>query len=220
MVEKRISLLYKLLVFISLLAGIILNLINTKSIISILSYYTLQSNIICLITFLGILIAILLKKDYRKSEVYYVIKGGIVIAIFITAIMYQIALTPYSFQMDYNFGNRYLANLLVHVISPLLVILDYFIFDSKGKFKWFYPLIWLFIPLNYVIYVYTYSLNGGRFYGIGGSRDFAYIFLDYNQIGYISVAKFLIAMSIFILTISYLLVLIDKKLENFKNSWH
>ena len=215
MVEKRISLLYKLLVFISLLAGIILNLINTKSIISILSYYTLQSNIICLISFLGILIAILLKKDYRKSEVYYVIKGGIVIAIFITAIMYQIALTPYSFQMDYNFGNRYLANLLVHVISPLLVILDYFIFDSKGKFKWFYPLIWLFIPLNYVIYVYTYSFNGGRFYGIGGSRDFAYIFLDYNQIGYI-----LIAMSIFILTISYLLVLIDKKLENFKNSWH
>ena len=66
---------------------------------------------------------------------YYVIKGGIVIAIFITAIMYQIALTPYSFQMDYNFGNRYLANLLVHVISPLLVTLDYFLFDYKFSYN-------------------------------------------------------------------------------------
>jgi len=183
MIEKKSSLFYKLLVLLSLLTGIILNIINTKSIISILSYYTLQSNIICFITFTAIIISILLKKDYRKSEVYYVVKGGIVICIFITAIMYQIALMPYGFHMDYNFENRYLANLLVHVVSPLLVILDYFLFDTKGKFKWFCPIIWLFIPLNYIIYVYTYSLNGGRFYGIGGSRDFAYIFLDYNQIG-------------------------------------
>ena len=216
MLEKKISLFYKLLVLFSLLTGIALNIINTQSIISILSYYTLQSNIICFITFAAIIVSIFLKKDYRQSEVYYVVKGGVVICIFITAIMYQIALMPYGFQMDYNFGNRYLANLLVHIISPLLVILDYFIFDCKGKFRWFYPLIWLFIHLNYVIYVYTYSLNGGRFYGIGGSRDFAYIFLDYNQIGYVSVAKFLIAMTIFILAFSYLLVLIDKKLGGLK----
>ena len=216
MIEKKSSLFYKFLVLLSLLAGIILNIINTKSIISILSYYTLQSNILCLIAFTAIIISILFKRNYRKSEVYYVVKGGIVICILITAIMYQIALMPYGFQMDYNFENRYLANLLVHVISPLLVILDYFLFDFKGNFKWFYPIIWLFIPLNYIIYVYTYSLNGGRFYGIGGSKDFAYIFLDYNQIGYISVAKFLIIMTIFILVISYVLVLIDKKLGNLK----
>lgn len=216
MIEKKLSLFYKLLVLFSLLTGIVLNLVNTLSVIAILSYYTLQSNVICFFTFVGILIAILLKRNYRKSEVYYLVKGGIVICIFITAIMYQIALMPYGFQMDYNFGNRYLANLLVHVISPLLVIFDYFIFDCKGKFKWFYPIIWLFLPLNYIIYVYTYSLNGGRFYGIGGSRDFAYIFLDYNKIGYISVAKFLIIIAIFILAISYLLVLIDKKLGSLK----
>ncbi len=106
--------------------------------------------------------------------------------------------------------------MLVHVISPTLVILDYFVFDCKGKFKWFYPFFWLFIPFFYVIYVYIYHLYGGRFFAIGGSRDFAYVFLDYNQIGYIGVAKFLIAMTIFILAISYLLVLIDKKLGNLK----
>lgn len=216
MVEKKISLFYKLLVLFSLLTGIVLNLVNTSSIIAILSYYTLQSNIVCFFTFFGTLILIFLKKDYRNGKIYYVIKGGVVIAIFITAIIYQIALMPYGFQMDYNFGNRYLANMLVHEISPTLVILDYFIFDCKGKFKWFYPFFWLFIPFFYVIYVYTYPLCGGRFFAIGGSRDFAYVFLDYNQIGYIGVAKFLIAMTIFILAISYLLVLIDKKLGNLK----
>lgn len=216
MLENKNSFFYKFLVLFSLLTGIVLNIINTSSIIAILSYYTLISNIICFFTFLGILIAIFLKKDYRKSKKYYVIKGMVVIAIFITAIMYQIALMPYGFQMDYNFGNRYLANLLVHIVSPLLVILDYFIFDCKGKFKWFNPFLGLFIPLFYVIYVYLYHLIGGRFFGIGGSRDFAYTFLDYNQIGYSGVAKFIIIMTIFILTISYLLVLIDKKLGNLK----
>ena len=87
MIEKKSSLFYKFLVLLSLLAGIILNIINTKSIISILSYYTLQSNILCLIAFTAIIISILFKRNYRKSEVYYVVKGGIVICILITAIM-------------------------------------------------------------------------------------------------------------------------------------
>ena len=51
MVEKKISLFYKLLVLFSLLTGIVLNLVNTSSIIAILSYYTLQSNIVCFFTF-------------------------------------------------------------------------------------------------------------------------------------------------------------------------
>ena len=214
MKERKNSVIFKLLVISSLLIGILLNLYDATSVVAILSYYTLQSNIICLFMFVTIIIAIFFKKYYRSSEIYYLIKGGIVIAILITAITYQIALAPNGFKMDFSYTlttNKYLANLFVHFISPILVFMDYILFDVKGNFKWYYPFIWLITPFNYVIYVYTYSSKGGRFYGIGGSREFAYIFLDYNQIGYSGVAKAIMAIIAMILGVSYLIVFLDKR---------
>ena len=135
-------------------------------------------------------------------------------AILITGITYQIALAPNNFYMDASYTmqtERYWANLLVHVVSPILVLLDYVLFDEKGNFKYYYPIIWLFLPLGYVIYVYSYSARGGGFYGIGGSREFAYIFLDYNQIGYVGVFKSIIIIALLILLVSYIFVFLDRR---------
>ncbi len=217
MKERRLSIIFKLLVVLCLLTGILLNVIHTTSIIAILSYYTLQSNIICLAMFLGTIVAIVLKKDYRSSNIYYLLKGAVTIAIIITIITYHVALVPNNFNMDMAYTtntNRYWANLFVHAISPIMVIGDYILFDNKGNFKNYYPLIWLFIPLGYVIYVYVYHALGGRFYGIGGSREFAYKFLDYKQIGYIGVIKSIVIIAGLILIISYILVFLDRRKEN------
>ena len=214
MKRERFSVIFKLLVIISLVTGILLNVLNTTSVTAMLSYYTLQSNIICLVMFIGIILAIVLHKDYRTSNIYYLLKGGVIIVILITAITYQVALVPNNFSMDITYTtntDRVWANLFVHVISPAMVIVDYILFDIKGNFKYYYPLIWLFIPLNYVLYVYTYSARGGRFYGIGGSKEFAYIFLDYNQIGYGGVLKAIVVIVIVILMVSYLLVFLDRQ---------
>ena len=214
MKRERFSVIFKLLVIISLVTGILLNVLNTTSVTAMLSYYTLQSNIICLVMFIGIILAIVLHKDYRTSNIYYLLKGGVIIVILITAITYQVALVPNNFSMDITYTtntDRVWANLFVHVISPAMVIVDYILFDIKGNFKYYYPLIWLFILLNYVLYVYTYSARGGRFYGIGGSKAFAYIFLDYNQIGYGGVLKAIVVIVIVILMVSYLLVFLDRQ---------
>lgn len=215
MKERRISIIFKMLVTASLLIGILLNVIRTKSVSAILSYYTLQSNIICLVMFIGIIIAIFLKKDYRSDNRYYLLKGAVIITILVTAITYQIALAPYNFQMDTSYTiqtEKHMANIFVHMISPIMVVADYVLFDQKGNFKYYYPVIWLFIPFSYVIYVYSYNANGGSFYGIGGSREFAYIFLDYHKIGYDGVFKSIVIIAILILILSYLLVFLDKKL--------
>ncbi len=212
MTKKKISLSYKVLTVISLLIGIILNIRKTNSIISLLSYYTLQSNIICLVVFISYIFLELRKKRYEKSDVYYLIKGAIVITIIITALIYRIALAPNGFQMDSfhkSLNNKIVADFLVHTFSPLLVLFDYVLFDEKGKFKKYYPFVWLLLPFNYVVYVYTYSFLGGKFYSIGGSRKYAYFFLDYDVLGFMGVAKWIIIISIFILFISYLLVCFD-----------
>ena len=74
MKERKVSIIFKLLVVMSLLTGILLNVIHTTSLSAILSYYTLQSNIICLAMFVLIMIAIVLKKDYRSNNKYYILK--------------------------------------------------------------------------------------------------------------------------------------------------
>lgn len=214
MKERKVSIIFKLLVILSLLTGILLNVIHTTSLSAILSYYTLQSNIICLVMFVRIMVAIILKKDYRSNSRYYLLKGAVVMAILITAITYQVALAPNGFQMDISYTirtKRYWANLFVHVISPILVLLDYVLFDQKGNFKYKYPFIWLCIPWGYVIYVYIYSALGGRFFGIGGSREYAYKFLDYKQIGYLGVLKWIFVFTVVIFVLSNILVFLDRR---------
>lgn len=214
MTKRKSSLCYKFLTITSLATGIFLNVSDTKSIVSLLSYYTSQSNIICLIAFLCFMYIEIRYKDKPKNDIYYLMKGEIVVSIFITAIVYRIALAPTGFEMEtlknsVRSNQKEIANLLVHTISPLLVICDYFLFDEKGNFKFYYPVIWLIFPLNYVCYVYTYSFNGGKFYNVGGSQKYAYWFLDYEIIGKMSVLKWIIIMAIFIELISYIFVIFD-----------
>ena len=214
--KRNISITYKILTALILLTGITLNLSKTLSVISLLSYYTFQSNIICFFAFI-IFSVIEIREKYdkcKKGDVYYLFKGAIVIMIFITMFCYHIALAP-QFEFDMGLKNttdmyNKIANSIVHTIAPSLVILDYFLFDEKGWFKKFYPFLWLCFPYNYILYVYMYASQGGSFYNIGGSNRFAYFFLDYEEIGVNGVIKWLIIITLGILIASYLLVLIDK----------
>jgi len=215
MTRRISSICYKVFTIISLTLGIFLNLNQTASKKALLSYYTLQSNILCLIVFIVILFFEIIKKQY-KTDMFYLLKGALLVAISITAIVYHVALTPVGFEMDNlakSINNKIIANFLVHTISPILVIFDYVFFDEKGHFIYYYPLVWLIQPLNYVVYVYTYSRLGGTFYNIGGSKQFAYFFLDYNKLGYMGVLKWLIVIGILIFTIGELLVWFDRKVK-------
>ena len=211
---RKISVIYKILTTISLFSGIFINLSKTTSKISLISYYTFQSNMICFVVFLCISIMELLnrKRKKRKSDVYYLVKGAITIMIFVTMICYYVALIPNGFNMKLENGPKWnveIGNLLVHTCSPILVILDYFLFDKKGKFKKYYPFLWLCFPINYVIYVYFYEAHGGTFFKIGGSKKFAYFFLDYIELGIFGVVKWICFMILGILLISYVLIMID-----------
>lgn len=153
----------------------------------------------------------------RKGDIYYLFKGAIVIMIFITTFCYHIALAP-QFEFDMGFVEttdlyNKVANTIVHSITPGLIILDYFLFDEKGNFKIYYPFLWLIFPCDYVLYVYIYSSQGGNFYNIGGSKQFAYFFLDYIQIGVCGVIKWIIIITIGILIASYAFIIVDKILK-------
>ena len=212
--NKRFYFIYRFLTIASLSLGLIFNLINTPYPSRLMAYFTMQSNLLCLIVFIFFP---LIKKNHKNF--YCTCKGAITVAILLTAIVYLIALMPNSFSM-YSINNyrlsKALGNWLVHVISPILVTLDYILFDEKGHLKLYYPWIWLIIPILYVCFVYLFHSLGGHFYGIGGSRDFAYFFLDYKKIGIFAVIWWIIRISIFVIILGYALIGFDKILAGIK----
>lgn len=210
--NKRCYFIYRFLLIASLACGLILNLINTPSPPILMGYFTMQSNLLCLF----ILIFFPMIKTQHKN-IYYLAKGATTIAILLTATIYLIALLPHNYSMcsiTSFLESKSIGNILVHLVSPILFTLDYFLFDKKGNFKLYYPWIWLIIPTIYVIFVYIFHLKGGIFYKIGGSRNFAYFFLDYQKIGVKGVIVWIIRISIFVILLGYLLVCIDKKLAS------
>lgn len=208
--KTRASFLVRIFFCISLITGIFLNIFKVNNIKKILAYYTLQTNIFCLIVFITLIICNAIKLDYRNSF-YYFIKGEIIISTLLMLIIYEVALAPNSFKMHHT-SNK-LANLLVHVITPTIVLIDYVLFDEKGYFKLNYAIKWLLFPLIYLIFLYTYSANGGEFYSIGGSRKYAYYFLDIEIHSYLKVGIWILLIATLVIAIGFLLVLIDKKLK-------
>ncbi len=212
--RRRVSFVYRLGTIISLFLGIVLSFATTTNARYLLSYYTTQSNLLCLLVFVFLFIGDLIGYDYQKRKVYYFLKGTITIAILVTAIVYVVALLPNDLPM-YTVSSReaerwgkIMGNLLVHVISPLLVTVDYYLLDEKGNFKFFYPTTWLFFPVLYVCFVYS---GKGKFYRIGGSKKFGYFFLDYEKIGIEGVIIWLTMIAIGIMVLGYTLLFIDRK---------
>lgn len=206
--NKRLFFIYRILTIASLSIGLWLNLANTTRPKTLMCYYTMQSNIICLLAFI-----LFTAKRIRNRTIYNSCKGAVTIAIFLTAIVYLVALLPNDFPMytvSDGITGKAIGNLLVHVVSPILVVLDYFIWDEKGTFKLYYPCIWIVLPYLYVVFVYLFHAIGGHFYGIGGSRDFAYFFLDYSKVGMSGVVCWIICITICVLIMGCVWLGIDK----------
>ncbi len=95
-------------------------------------------------------------------------------------------------------------------------MLDYILFDEKGNFKFRYSILWTFYPITYVVFVYTYSSLGGTFYNIGGSKKYAYPFLDFENYGVSTVLIWTFLIGLAIVLLGVILVFVDRKLKLIK----
>ena len=46
--------------------------------------------------------------------------------------------------------------MIFNYIAPLMMLFDWVLFDAKGKFEIFDPLIWTLIPVGYYIFAMVY----------------------------------------------------------------
>lgn len=115
-----------------------------------------------------------------------------------------------------NWDTYFVANTL-HYIIPTMVIIDWLIFDKKGFFKPFFPIIWTIPAILYSVYVYVSVLILNRSVGIEKSfcypisncGSYPYPFFNMDANGIINTVATLLLLAVILLVIGYLMYGID-----------
>lgn len=164
------------------LTGIILTIINDPSVISSLSYFTVQSNILAFVVMVIVVIRTFRKKPLNSRGLLFV-KGAATVALFLTFLVFHFALRPVMKMTDMHQYMSSVGNAIAHYAAPLWFFLDHFLYDEKGSYSKMDPLFFLIIPAVYYVYVLIYGALGGLFYFGEDVSKYPYFFLDPSLMG-------------------------------------
>ena len=110
--------------------------------------------------------------------------------------------------------------LVLHYIVPTMTLLDWLLFDEKGKMPAWGPFSWLSLVLAYLVVVMILVGMFGIYMGGGTTGDvtmYPYTFLDPSISGAGGVAAFVAAMVVAFVTLGYALFGIDRALARLAN---
>lgn len=113
---------------------------------------------------------------------------------FVITIMILVTLIIYNTLLGNMFDPTYwrVRNVIMHLVGPMMVVLDFLLFNPKNNLKWRAIMESLILPYLYVIV----TLIIGLF-----TNSYPYFFLDVNNIGYSGVLGW-----VFILTLGFLVL--------------
>lgn len=202
--KENLSLVYKMLVLIIISIGLFLNFkfigFRTGFV-----YFTLQSNILCFIFYVAILLYLFISgKNELKGNIYYIFRGLISANIILTMFIYT-ALEVTNNVSAYD--GHFIECFFVHYLTPLLVLFDYILFDKKGNMKWYYPFIWSIVIILYGIFNFVYTAFGGKFF----EGNYAYAFFDVERFGIFQVIIYCVVIYLFFIAFNSFVVFLDRK---------
>ncbi len=177
---------------------------------SVLNYYTIQSNILCMAFILAALTANLrsLRRGAADPSFHPRLEGAVVFAITVTMLIYRFVLVPYRFSMGSDYAVYSPPDLVVHFFVPLLMILDWVLFARKGTFRPYDPVVWLSVPYAYFLFVVVRARLAGPI-GTTGSA-YPYRFIDVEALGWHRVLGNVAVLSLIFLAVGMLFLMIDR----------
>lgn len=213
----RLALVYRgvglLLATLALISNMIVP--NLKFILSRFMYYTIQSNILAFVLFALLFFRSVYefgkKERVGRTDFFTGFQFICVINLLLTFCVYWMILLPDKFTMGYGSVTLSFRNLSVHLIVPLLCLIDYFAFSNPGKLK--YRSIWgaLIYPTFYIILVAIMARSGFVFRlskKDGQPVRYPYSFLDFDRYGK-SVFLSIAILALLILIFAHILYGID-----------
>lgn len=215
------SLIINLIIVISSSMGVIFSLMGEDNMMSnwkALLFYTVQSNIVCIIVSLIIsvyLILIMFGKAKKIPNFLYILKFCSTVGITLTLLVFWIFLAR-LLPVSYYFS---ITNITLHTLSPILAIIDFLIFDKKCTVKKIY--ISYIEPIIYLLFCLSVSFLGITFNSSGDIVP--YFFLNYKELGWLKitgkglgVVYWIIIMLVIVHIIALTLIIINNKINKKK----
>ena len=167
--------------------------------------------------FLVAAIRLITSKD-DKAEVFAPqVKYTATISLLVTALIAHFMLFDAMFQD----GQLVWHLVAMHYVVPAMALLDWLLFDEKGKMAVWGPLTWLSLVVVYLVVVMIGAGPLGLDLGGGTTADvsrYPYTFLDPGISGVGGVAAFVAVMLVAFIVLGYLIFAIDRALGRIANS--
>ncbi len=132
------------------------------------------------------------------------VAGYPLMSIIVTMLIYLVVLTP-TVPADELFT---LEDTLVHVVVPVLMILDWLLFTPKGHQRWYDPLLWALPPYAYLAWAFLHHALGGDFSG----RPYPYPFMNVDRIGWDGFFLYVVVLTLGLEIVAYLIHAVDRLL--------
>lgn len=209
--RKYIELIYRMIfIFVSgICIGIHFNINDGDYNAHSFSFFTVQSNILCLVVMCILLIKYFWGRDVcSRSLVYF--KGMALSAIICTFLVYHFGECRIKYPLlTIGIFGLPITTLLSHYIVPFIFILDWIIFQPKGYFKWWHIAGWLAFPLMYFIsFITRCCCNPAS--AFENVEKFPYFFLDYETLGFKQFCGYILLLLVVMTAENILIVIADK----------
>lgn len=177
------------------------------------TYYTVMSNVLCLVWM--VLSAIVTVRDAQRDRWTGVSTpsarwaAAIMEAITVTMLIYLFVLVPSLFTQPGAYEPFTLTDNLVHIITPILVIVDWLLFVPKGRLRAYDPLLWALIPYAYLAFAFTYGALGGEF-APGVRYPYPFMNVEVNGLG--DVILWIVGLTVALVGVGYVYYALDRLL--------
>ena len=206
--DRKISIIYKSLILVSAISGILLQCEIGTSNFSLISFrmFTTLSNLAVAIFYFTYVVSEIRKPNSAINSIKFkYFKFLITMSIMLTGLVAHFMLKGLFDEMDYIVKA---SLVLLHYVVPIATFLDWLILDIKGQTTKLMPLFSAIFPIVYVIV----SLISAQY--ISGEGKYPYPFLDVDTLGIKVVLINIVLLSIAYFVVGYLGIYIDHKINN------
>ena len=152
------AIVYRFICLFTCFFGLFFNVMpfTASRILHMLSYFTILTNILCLIVYIYCIListkSLLTGKPAHYSDTVIYYKGLATLSAIVSCVVYNFVLqsedVTHTMRGIMVIGRN---DLFVHYLVPFLTVGDWLMFQPKGMFKWRYCISWLIYPLIYLL---------------------------------------------------------------------
>jgi hypothetical protein len=156
--------------------------VGSTNVAELMSYFTMISNLM-VVAVLSLAALVLLKVIKIDESLFRKLKGATIVATILMMVVYNFILIQYLRINIPSYEIYSIKDIFIHFLSPIIIFLDYLLFDEKGLFEYRDAFSFLVYLLVYLVYLIVYELLGGRFIISGVETIYPYFFLNIEEQG-------------------------------------